>query len=161
MDFQKNHWIIRTNDGVNFKNSNYPVWGVVRGKNNQIKTTVSKIKEGDILWFITSKKHGGKIIGMAEYICFYDRKEEPLISIKTYTNEEQNWTGNGEWDIQLHYKNLYETERQDIKISISSQSPILNYKTFKNTGIPDLENHYKGFKFYATPKIFYKFALDF
>ena len=37
----------------NFKNSKYPFWGVKSGKNNSIKGTVKKIKEGDILWFFT------------------------------------------------------------------------------------------------------------
>jgi len=107
-------WIIRVNDGENFRNSKFPFWGVKRGKGGCIKTIVKKIKNGDILCFMTSKKYGGKIIGMSEYRGFYDRVDEPLIQLHTKTNEEQNWKGDEEWDIQIHYCNLYITERQNI-----------------------------------------------
>jgi hypothetical protein len=36
------------------------------------------MNRGDILWFMTSKKYGGKLIGMSEYCEFYDRSDEPL-----------------------------------------------------------------------------------
>ena len=109
-DDKRSHWIIRVQDGRNFKNSKYPFWGVKRGHCNCIKSIVQKFKPGDVLWFLTSKKFGGKIIAMAEYTCFYDTNDEPLIRINTYTNEQQNWEGNGDWSIQIHYKNLYNTE---------------------------------------------------
>ena len=53
------------NDGVNFCNSKFPFWGVKRGKGGCIKSIVKKIKKGDILWFMTSKKYEGKVIGMS------------------------------------------------------------------------------------------------
>lgn len=71
-DTDRTHWLIRVQDGENFRNSRYPFWGVKRGHRGCIKTTVKKIKKGDILWFMTSKAHGGKLIGMSEYTCFYD-----------------------------------------------------------------------------------------
>lgn len=151
---ESKHWIFRVSDGENFKNSKYPFWGVKRGKNGCIKTIVSKIKEGDILWFMTSIKHGGKLIGMSEYTCYYDREDEPLIRMNTYLNKEQNWKGEEDWDIQIHYKNLYITEKQDIKASVQCSAIILNYETFKDRGLPDLYNHYNNFKYYAEPKIF-------
>ena len=42
---------------------------------------MNKIQPGDILCFITSKPHGGRIIGMAEYTGYYDREDEPLIQV--------------------------------------------------------------------------------
>ena len=69
-------------------------------KTKRFKSIVKKIKKGDILWFMTSKKYEGKVIGMSEYCEFYDRSDEPLIQINTYTNEEQNWKGDEKWDIQ-------------------------------------------------------------
>lgn len=48
------------------------------------------MKPGDILWFLTSKKYGGKIIGMSEYSKFYDKNDELLIQINTTSNKEQN-----------------------------------------------------------------------
>ena len=148
------HWLIRVQDGENFKNSKYPFWGVKRGNNNSIKTIVNKIKKGDILWFMTSKIYGGQLIGMAEYKCYYDRHEEPIILIHTYSNKEQNWKGEDDWSIQIHYEHLYNTEKQNIKAIIQCGGIILEYETFKDKGLPDLYDHYNKFKIYAEPKLF-------
>ena len=149
-----NHWIFRVNDGDNFRNSVFPFWGVKRGSGGCMKTVITKIKNGDILWFMTSKSHGGKMIGMSEYCGFYDRKDEPLFLINTKTNEEQGWKGDECWDIQIHYLNLYITEKQNITACIQCGSNILEYKTFKDRISHDLYEHYKNYKFYAEPKIF-------
>jgi hypothetical protein len=149
-----NTWIIRVNDGENLRNSRFPFWGVKRGRNGCIKTVVSKIKEGDIICFMTSKQYGGKIIAMSEYTGFYDRNDEPLLQINTKTNEEQCWKGDELWDIQIHYRNLYMTEKQNISACIQCGGIILNYETFKDNVDGDLCEHYKNFKFYAEPKIF-------
>ena len=42
MEVAKKIWIIRVNDGENFRNSNFPFWGVKRGKSGCIKTIVKK-----------------------------------------------------------------------------------------------------------------------
>lgn len=112
------------------------------------------MNKGDILCFMTSKKYGGKIIGMSKYCEFYDRNDEPLIKINTLTNEEQNWKGDEEWDIQIHYCNLYITERQNIIGCIHCGGIILEYESFKDKINGNLYNHYENFKFYAEPKIF-------
>ena len=150
------HWIIRIGDGVNFKNSKYPFWGMKKGKDGCIKTfLINHVKEGDILWFCTNKKHGGIAIAMAEYTTFYDRSDEPLIKINTYTNKDQNWIGDEDWSIQMHYKNLYNTEKQTIQVILSGPSPIIEYDKERpnQKNIDDLYKHYKGFKFYGEPKI--------
>ena len=150
------HWLIRVGDGENFKNGIYNFWGVKRGscKEGGQKTIVKKIVEGDILWFFTSKKYGGKIIGMAEYTNFYDRKDEPLIQINTLTNKEQNWKGDDNWDIQINYTNLYNTDKQNIQICIQCGGMILEYDTFKDNSKAgsiksDLYMEYGCFKRYA------------
>jgi hypothetical protein len=153
MNSEKKHWIIRVNDGENFYNSKFPFWGVKRGKNGCIKTIVRKIQNGDILWFMRSKKYGGKIIGMSEYCGFYDKDVEALIQIKTKTNEEQNLKGDEKWDIQIHYCNLYITERQNIIGCIQCGGIILEYDTYKDKINRDLYNEYSNFIFYAEPKI--------
>lgn len=147
-------WLIRVGDGDNFRNSKYPFWGVKRGKNGCIKTIISKIKENDILCFITSKPYGGKIIGIGEYIGYYDRNDEPILQINTKTNEEQNWTGDDLWDIQIQYNHLYDTEKQNINVCIKCAGTILNYNTFRDKINSDLYEHYNNFKFYAKPKQF-------
>jgi len=154
MNTGKRTWIIRVNDGENFLNSKYPFWGVKRGKGGCIKTIVNKINIGDILWFMTSKKYGGKLIGMSEYCGFYDRNDEPLLQINTKTNEEQKWKGDELWDIQISYSNLYITEKQNIIGCIQCGGIILEYETFKNKINGDLYEHCKNFYFYAEPKKF-------
>ena len=148
------HWIIRVNDGINFHNSVYPFWGVKRGKNGCMKTIVTKIKPGDIIWFMTSKPYGGKFIGMGEYCGFYDRNEEPLFYINTKTDEEQGWKGGEGWEIQIHYSNLFITEKQNIVACIQCGGNILEYETFKDKISSDLYEHYNNYKFYCEPKIF-------
>ena len=150
---KQNHWIIRVADGENFKNSKFLFWGVKQGRNGCIKTIVKKINKGDILWFMTSKIYGGKLIGMSEYINFYDREDEPLININTLSNEEQNWKGTEQWDIQIHYTNLYNTEKQNINACLQCGGIILEYIKFKEKIKDNLIEHYKNFKFYAEPKI--------
>jgi len=149
---EKKHWLIRVQNGENFRNSIHDFWGVKRGSGGGIKTIVEKMKPGDILWFIKSLKYGGNISGMAEYTRWYDRDMEPLVPIHTYSNKDQNWKGDEDWSIQIHYKNLYITEKQDIKAVIQCAGTILDYDTFKERGLPDLHYHYKMFKFYAEPK---------
>lgn len=154
MENKKEIYLVRVKDGKNFRNSKFPLWGVKRGRANCIKTIVEKIKEGDILCFLTSKSYGGKIIGMAEYCGFYDRIAEPLIQIDTKTNEEQNWEGDEEWDIQINYRNLYITERQNITGCIQCAGTILKYDTFKDKINKKLHEEYNNFKHYAEPKKF-------
>jgi hypothetical protein len=152
MNTEKQHWIIRVNDGENFRNSVYPYWGVKRGRNGCMKTIVSKIRPGDICWFMTSKKYGGKLIGMSEYVSFYDKNDEPLLQVNTKTNEEQNWVGDELWDIQMLYCNLYIIEKQNITGCIQCGGNILKYETFKEKINGDLYEHYRNFKRYADPQ---------
>ena len=91
---------------------------------------------------------------MAEYTCCYDRDIEPLIQIHTYSNEEQNWKGEQNWSIQIHYTNLYITDKQNITAVVQCAGIILDYETFKHKGLPNLYKHYKRFKFYSEPKLF-------
>lgn len=153
MNTEKQHWIIRVSDGVNFRNSRYPFWGVKCGKYDCMKGIVKKFKKGDILWFQTSKKYGGKIIAMSEYTSFHDRADEPLVQINTKTNEEQHWQGGGDWDIQINYCNLYITEKQNIKCCFRCPATINNYNTFKDRITENLYNHYQNFIYYAEPKL--------
>jgi hypothetical protein len=152
MKREPSHWIIRVNDGENFKNSKFPFWGVRRGRGGSMKTIVGNFKPGDILWFNTSKKFGGKLIGMAEYVSYHDRDDEPLIKIDTITNIEQNWKGEDDWAIQINYTNLYCTEKQNIAACIQCASTIMKYETFKNKIEEDLYTLCKHFQRFSEPK---------
>ena len=140
-----NHWLIRVGDGKNFRKSKLTIWGVKKCH----KGMVNKFKPGDILWFLVNQDCGGKIIGMAEFTNFYDRKDEPFIQMNTITNSEQGWEGDSEFDIQIHYKNLYNTEKQNIKICLKGRNTILNYEIVKSKIKDDLVLHYNNYKFYA------------
>jgi hypothetical protein len=147
---QQNHWILKVADGENFKNSKIPFWGLKAGKNDVVKNSALKIKEGDILWFLCNKSNDNKIIGMATFTKLLDKRDELLIQIKTTSCIEQGWDGD-DWDIELHYTNLYNTEKQNIKIDEKlGQFPITNYYNNKDKINEDLEKHYNGFKYYGT-----------
>ena len=85
---------------------------------------------------------------MATFTKFLDKRNEHLIAIETVSNIDQGWDDNN-YELELHYTNLYNTEKQNIKIDeILGQSPIINYK---HKIKEDLEKHYIGFKFYGIP----------
>jgi formylmethanofuran dehydrogenase subunit E len=147
-----NHWLIRVGDGYNLKHGKHAIWGVKRGKNNSIKGRIQKnFNSGDIIWFITNKENGGKIIAMVEYIDFHDREDETLININTITNEEQGWKGNDIYDIQINFKNYYNVEKHNFDICIKCANNILSYRTFKEQEkiSYDLEMEYELIKKYA------------
>lgn len=146
----QNHWILRVADGKNFKNSKFPFWGIKAGKNNCIKKIALKMKSGDVLWFLSNKKYGNKMIGMATFTKLLDKRDESLVQIETTSCTEQGWDGD-DWEIELHYTNLYNSEKQDIIIDeILGQSPIINYNNNKLKIKEVLETHYYGFKYYGT-----------
>ncbi len=150
MTSKKNHFIIRVSDGVNFRNSKFNLWGMKKGYDTFIKNI--GMKEGDVLWFLTSKNYGGKIIGMAEYHNCYNRKDEPLFLMNTKSNEEMGWDKDEKWDIQIEYKNLYNTEKQEITGVIQGHSNIFPYEKYKdNFKNHDLYQEYENFKRYAEP----------
>jgi len=153
MEQTKKHWIIRVGDGENLKKSIHPFWGIRKGKPG-ILTEVKKINQGDVLWFLTNKNFGGKIIGMAEYTHFVDTDDEKLIQIHSIPEEEQNWYGDKSSPIQLFYTNFYDTEKQNLLLIIQCASSIMDYDTFIQTIHEDLKLHYINFKFYAVPKKF-------
>jgi hypothetical protein len=146
------HWIIRVGNGKNLDNSKFPFWGVKRG----CLPLVKKMKTGDVLWFMTSKDYGGKMVAFAEFTQYYDRKDEPLLSVHTLSNEEQGWTGDELWDIQIHYVNMYTTEAQNIKAVIQGAFTVIDYDSLSEKNRSkingNLRVHYENFKFYAEPK---------
>tara|TARA_B110000459_G_scaffold190297_1_gene225246 strand:+ start:220 stop:489 length:270 start_codon:yes stop_codon:yes gene_type:complete len=88
---------------------------------------------------------------MGTFTKFLDKRYELLIVIETINNSDQGWYDNN-YELELHYTNLYNTEKQNIKIDeILGQSPIINYNNNKHKIKEDLENHYIGFKFYGVP----------
>ena len=108
-----NIWMVRVNDGENFRaSSRFNMWGMISttkaGKKvGDITTIKNRWEQGDILCFITNKQNGGKIIAIAEYDNYYERKEEVLAHVNTYSNLDAGWAGDDDWGFQITYKNLY------------------------------------------------------
>ena len=100
------HFLLHIGDGEHFKSSSfYNIWGI-NSSNSFAKGFIKNIKEDDLLWFVKSKSNG-LIIAVATFTCLKKRVIGPLIDL-TKTNEELGWTKtNGNWDIEVHFKNLY------------------------------------------------------
>lgn len=136
-----NIWLIRV-DIYNFTNSKYPVWGL------KTKRYLKDMKEGDILVFYVNKANGGKIISIAVFKAFYNRNEETLFGINTYSNEELGWKGNTNWCYQIHYKNKRDLEQDydNDSFIIRLGSSVINYesyiKTYPNQTLPNFMRDY-------------------
>jgi hypothetical protein len=103
----KQHWLLRIGDGDNFKKSSRKsIWGIDSTSRSGSKSFLKNVKEGDILWFVPSKTPSGPepLVAMATYTTAIKRITGPLIK-HSLTNEELGWT-EGNWDMEIHYKNL-------------------------------------------------------
>lgn len=123
------HWIIRVGDGQIFRNSKHSIWKFKKD-NGSIERIVKNIKRGDILWFLTSKKYDNILIGMAKFIDYNGSKKQ-------------------DQEIKIKYTNLYDIEKQAIKINIQGNIMIVNYKKIKDLISEDLIKHYTNFIYYA------------
>jgi len=122
-------WLLRVGDGVNFWNSSkYFTWGV-KSWISPVKSFIKNVKPGDRLWFISSKSHG-KIIAVSTYRSHNGREIGPLVDV-TKTNGELGWVrGDGEWDTEIHYTNLYNLDKCSLLTHIKGAATvrILNEK---------------------------------
>ena len=91
---------------------------------------------------------------MSEYSKFYDKNDELLIQINTTSNKEQNQKNYNFYNIEIHYCNFYNTEKQNITGCIQCAAIILDYEKFINNINSNLYEHYNNFKLYAKLKDF-------
>ena len=145
----------------NLRKGKYPFWGL----NKTHKNSIESLTKGTIIVFITNKqKNGNRVIGMAEFDSWFDRRNEPLLKINTVSDEAQGWTGDGEWEIQISFKNFYDTESgtKNIwipnEVDIGRQQMVVGIQGHK-IQLPeslkdDLAKHYQNFKYYGTPKVY-------
>ncbi len=143
-----NHWILRVCDGKHFWNSSKDsLWGITKRLHTGF---LKQVTPGDILWFLTNKKSGGKFIAVATFHYKQDRVLGPLIAL-TKTNEELGWTQTeGEWDVELHYKDLYNINDCELVPEIKGQSIIRLYKP--QTCVISLPSEYPYIVKYASAK---------
>jgi hypothetical protein len=113
------HWILRVADGVHFiKSQPLMRWGINSNHTNWALNFMRTVKEGDILWFV--KKGQGQVLGVATFTYHCKRELGPLLAV-TPTNEELGWTQTkGEWDTEVHYKDLYDVTVLNLLTRIKS-----------------------------------------
>jgi len=147
------NWLFAIGDATNFNaSSSKAFWGCKsinkNGKKSQNTPFITDAKEGDILWFIKSKSNG-RVYAVATFTHNAKRELGPLFAL-TATNEEIGWittpeiisSGNN-WDIEVHYKNMYRVINCDIYLQGSC--PRVSSRTNPNDkyGIDWADEHYK------------------
>lgn len=146
---QPTHYLLRVGDGINFMNSsNKGIWAVKSWN----KSFLKNVKEGDILWFIRSKKpediSTGRIIAVATFHTKNERIFGPLIS--TATNDELGWDEKGvNCDIEIHYTNLYNLLSCQLFTGQRGQQVITNYHKIKDDLLVNLIVEYEYICKYA------------
>ena len=131
-----NHFLLRIGDGNHFRNSSSKsIWGIT-SKYSFAKGFISRVKEGDKLWFVQSNSKG-KIVAMATFTEIKNRIIGPLVSL-TETNEELGWTETyGEWDIEVHYKDLYDLSSCELYSEIKGPGSIYSYSEKCKINLPN------------------------
>jgi hypothetical protein len=116
------HWILRVGNGVHFiKSQPFMRWGINSKHVNWVSNFIRQVRNGDILWFV--KKGKGQILGVATFTHHCKRELGPLVAV-TPTNHELGWTENdGEWDIEVHYTDLFDVS--NLKLLTEIKSPLV------------------------------------
>jgi hypothetical protein len=130
------HFLLRVGDGIHFnRSSSQSIWGIT-STSPVGKGFKSTVKAGDILWFVTGRSKG-KIIAMATFTQTRERIIGPIIDL-TATNEELGWTNTeGNWDTEVHYKDLFNLTERDLLTGIKGAATVRLYKEEKcNVNLP-------------------------
>ena len=128
-------WLIYVDDGINFKNGSlFNTWAI------KSWTTVGKCirkraTAGDRLWFVKSKTNG-LLIAVSTFVEIKERELGPLIAI-TSTNEELGFNkGSGDWDTEVHYKDLYNITECNLFSELKGSAPIRRYNENCKINLP-------------------------
>jgi hypothetical protein len=122
-----NHFLLRIGDGAHFNTSSLRfIWGINSDTSPLGKWFKSTAREGDLLWFVTSKSKG-QIVAVATFTGAKERVLGPLIAL-TATNDELGWNcTEGSWDTEVHYKDLYNLTHCNLFSDIKGPSTIRLY----------------------------------
>jgi hypothetical protein len=122
----QNHFLLHIGDGRHFNaSSSKSIWGV-NSKHSFVKGFINKVNNGDILWFVKSKTNG-QIVAVATFTDTKKRILGPLIEL-TFTNKELGWDKTeGEWDTEVHYKDLYNLSQCNLISQIKGAAGIRIY----------------------------------
>jgi hypothetical protein len=126
MHAQPKNFLLHIGDGIHFnRSSSKSIWGIT-SKHSFSKGFLSTAKEGDLLWFVKSKTNG-QIVAVATFTGTKKRVLGPLIEL-TLTNTELGWDKTeGEWDTEVHYKDLYNLTKCNLISEIKGAAGIRLY----------------------------------
>ena len=121
-----NNFLLRIGDGVHFNaSSSKLIWGI-DSKYSFAKGFLTTAKEGDLLWFVKGKTNG-QIVAVATFTRTNKRILGPLIEL-TLTNAELGWDkSEGDWDTEVHYKDLYNLTHCNLISEIKGAASIRLY----------------------------------
>ncbi len=145
------HWLLRVGDGIHFTRSqSLSRWGVC-SKHSWTPSFLRNVRNGDLIWFIQSNS-GGKVMGVATYSHHCVRVLGPLIDL-TPTNNELGWTEtDGDWDTEVHYRNLYDMSAIAKPILTHIKSPLVGRSYNPEKCNVDLPKEYGYITRYLHPK---------
>jgi len=137
-EIKKQNWLVRVSDGQHFiSSSKMKTWSLKSGTPDG-KCFLRYAKEGDFLWFVRTGSEG-QIIAVATFVDMKERETGPLFSL-TLTNEELGWTKTeGNWDREVHYKELYDLRDYNLYSKIKGQS---SYRRYNENCAIDLSTEY-------------------
>ena len=133
---QVTHHLLRVGDSEHFKSSSVRgIWGIksfiVCGKG-----FLKIVKPGDVLWFVKGDRSKGLLLAVATFVKVQERVLGPLIPL-TATNEELGWTKTeGSWDVEVHFKDLYNIEECELYSEIKGSATIRPYNEKCKVDLP-------------------------
>ena len=129
-----NNFLLYIGDGEHFNaSSSKSIWGINTITSSLGKWFTSLAKEGDLLWFVTSKSKG-RIVAVATFTSENKRILDGPLSDRTLTNAELGWDKGkkvGKWDTEIHYKDLYNLTHCDMFSELKGPSTIRRYERAK------------------------------
>ena len=128
-----NHFLLHIGDGDHFTvSSSKSVWGI-NSNYTYSKGFLNSVKNGDLLWFVKSNTNG-QIVAVATFTATQQRIIGPVIDL-TLTDAELGWDKigcgkskkPGEWDTEIHYKELYNLTNCNLISEIKGAAIIRQY----------------------------------
>jgi hypothetical protein len=121
-----NHFLLRIGDGDHFNaSSSKSIWGIT-SKHSCSKMFQKEAKADDLLWFVKGKSNG-QLVAVATFTGKNERILGPILPL-TLTNEELCWDkSEGEWDTEVHYKDLYNLTHCNLYSEIKGAAVIRKY----------------------------------